>query len=61
MLLGGFSLVARAIVLAKPDNSLAGLAVFVGLFVLFDDVIASALRSATTTNSSQRRLLSRAR
>jgi hypothetical protein len=58
---GGFSVVARAIVLAKPDNSLAGLAVLVGPFVLFDDVIASTLGSARTPNSSQRRLLSRAR
>lgn len=39
ILLGALSIVAGAIVLAKPDNSLATLAVIVGIFVLFDGLL----------------------
>jgi uncharacterized membrane protein HdeD (DUF308 family) len=39
VLLGALSIVAGAIVLAKPDNSLATLAVIAGIFVLFSGVL----------------------
>jgi uncharacterized membrane protein HdeD (DUF308 family) len=39
VLLGALSIVAGAIVLAKPDDSLATLAVIAGIFVIFDGLI----------------------
>lgn len=39
VLLGALSIVAGAIVLAKPDNSLATLAVIAGIFVLFSGIL----------------------
>ncbi|MGB0093385.1 MAG: HdeD family acid-resistance protein [Solirubrobacteraceae bacterium] len=39
VLLGALSIVAGAIVLAKPDDSLATLAVIAGIFVIFDGLV----------------------
>ncbi len=51
LLLGVLSMIAGIIVLARPDKSLAAIAVVAGIFVLVDGIIAlvSAL-SATTEN-----------
>jgi len=51
LLIGVISIVAGAIVLAKPDNSLKTLAVIAGVFVLVDGIFALAASLSRHTES----------